>query len=626
MSAQALANAVSMDEAFFRAVVQKLYEIVTKEGDDARTAMAKKLMATWGDKDYDENALQFVMLSPTHAATVEEQLKIDQIGYMTFNDNYGNKCFIVDSDNKARLDDIIMSTIGFDPKYNKELSANKFLEYAHDNKTEDIISIEFDNQQEAIDFKNKCYANKHGFVVADYERPDGKVVVMALAKNFKTNNSEIDFITALSNKAISDVEKGSRSQAQELSKLKDAALIYDMETQKEALAKITNKESFVIGNERTNNAPYIEYDAEKNNITIYDYNESTRSYGVSQEFDLSDFNLYDSKDREAMQATLTKYFDAVDNATIYSAQDFSEHLSKDNSELENEYFDRRFKEYEQVFNTLALYDSLNQMKPEDISKMCVGRPNYDIKMLEKFKTKITEEKQALCEQYGFSENDKCLSTVGNITKERKEKFTSLLNNIQHTHPELYTKIQDELLKTTKEEYPDTYSNVMKSKDIDEGLRTYFTDANDMKLNKDIIKLIQSTNDKALIQQASEFNAFTQMSVDCLVDFNRIDGVIAQVKGISDIEKDIKEELNEALKNAITPKEIHNELEKLQLKYEELEAKSTSEVDKDKYENKAKVFKDIKTHIEKTDVKRYDEVEIDITKSQVQEKENEHERE
>ena len=107
MSAQALANAVSMDEAFFRAVVQKLYEIVTKEGDDARTAMAKQLMSTWGAKNYDENALQFVMLSPTHASTVEERLKNEKIGYMTFNDNYGNKCFIVNDENKDRLNDII---------------------------------------------------------------------------------------------------------------------------------------------------------------------------------------------------------------------------------------------------------------------------------------------------------------------------------------------------------------------------------------------------------------------------------------------------------------------------------------------------------------------------------------
>lgn len=42
---------------------------------------------------------------------------------MTFNDNYGNKCFIVNDENKDKLNDIIMSTIGFDPKYNKELTA-----------------------------------------------------------------------------------------------------------------------------------------------------------------------------------------------------------------------------------------------------------------------------------------------------------------------------------------------------------------------------------------------------------------------------------------------------------------------------------------------------------------------
>ena len=324
MSAQALANAVSMDEAFFRAVVQKLYEVVTKDGDDARTAMAKQLMSTWGAKNYDENALQFVMLSPTHASTVEEQLKNEKIGYMTFNDNYGNKCFIVNDENKDKLNDIIMSTIGFDPKYNKELTAEKFLEYAHDNKTEDIISIKFKDEKEMIDFKNKCYAGRNGFVVADYVDKNDNYVVLALAKDLKTDKAGVDFITALASKSISDIQKGSMANdlnSAQLKLLKDAAIDYDATTVKTALNNITNGENFVIGNERSNNSPYIEFDADKNSITIYDYNESSRSYGISQEFDLSDFDVYNAKDRAAIKATLAKYFDAVENATIYKPEE-----------------------------------------------------------------------------------------------------------------------------------------------------------------------------------------------------------------------------------------------------------------------------------------------------------------
>ena len=403
MSAQALANAVSMDEAFFRAVVQKLYEVVTKDGDDARTAMAKQLMSTWGAKNYDENALQFVMLSPTHASTVEEQLKNEKIGYMTFNDNYGNKCFIVNDENKDRLNDIIMSTIGFDPKYNKELTAEKFLEYAHDNKTEDVISIKFKDEKEMIDFKNKCYAGRNGFVVADYVDKNDNYVVLALAKDLKTDKAGVDFITALASKSISDIQKGSMANdlnSAQLKLLKDAAIDYDATTVKTALNNITNGENFVIGNERSNNSPYIEFDADKNSITIYDYNESSRSYGISQEFDLSDFDVYNAKDRAAIKATLAKYFDAVENATIYKPEEFTKHLQKDNGTLSNEYKKRRFKEYDKIFN-----NEIDEIKPEQLSTFQKGRPSYDTNLLKEYTDIIIAQKQYLKDKYRLNDLD-----------------------------------------------------------------------------------------------------------------------------------------------------------------------------------------------------------------------------
>ena len=85
-----------------------------------------------------------------------------------------------------------------------------------------------------------------------------------------------------------------------------------------------------------------------------------------------------------------------------------------------------------------------------------------------------------------------------------------------------------------------------------------------------------------------------------------------------MDKDIRAELHERFKYAVTKDEIAEELDKLISDY----ASKTDEKSKQKLE----VFRDIKTNIEKTDIKRYDEVEIDVAKSQVQEKENEHERE
>ena len=607
MSAQALANAVSMDEAFFRAVVQKLYEIVTKEGDDARTAMAKQLMSTWGAKNYDENALQFVMLSPTHASTVEERLKNEKIGYMTFNDNYGNKCFIVNDENKDRLNDIIMSTIGFDPKYNKELTAEKFLEYAHDNKTEDIISIEFNDEKEMIDFKNKCYAGRNGFVVADYQVNNNKFVVLALAKDLKTDKAGVDFITALASKSISDIQKGSMANdlnSAQLKLLKDAAIDYDATTVKTALNNITNGENFVIGNERSNNSPYIEFDADKNSITIYDYNESSRSYGISQEFDLSDFDVYNAKDRAAIKATLAKYFDAVENATIYKPEEFTKHLQKDNGTLSNEYKKRRFKEYDKIFN-----NEIGKLSPKELADLQEGRPSYDTNLLKEYTDIIIAQKQYLKDKYRLNDLDldNVISTLvvpgqllEEIGKELPEETIEKLKN---------TKFIDNEGK--QRDLYNTFLNTSKdNKD--------YTGFDKKQLPKEFVDIIKETNNDTLIFKTEKINAIAELfNLNC-INIDKIHEIIDKSIELDCMDKDIRAELHEHFKYAVTKDEIAEELDKLISDY----ASKTDEKSKQKLE----VFRDIKTHIEKTDIKRYDEVEIDVTKSQVQEKENEHERE
>lgn len=606
MSAQALANAVSMDEAFFRAVVQKLYEIVTKEGDDARTAMAKQLMSTWGAKNYDENALQFVMLSPTHASTVEEQLKNEKIGYMTFNDNYGNKCFIVNDENKDRLNDIIMSTIGFDPKYNKELTAEKFLEYAHDNKTEDVISIKFKDEKEMIDFKNKCYAGRNGFVVADYKDHDKNYVVLALAKDLKTDKAGVDFITALASKSISDIQKGSMANdlnSAQLKLLKDAAIDYDATTVKTALNNITNGENFVIGNERSNNSPYIEFDADKNSITIYDYNESSRSYGISQEFDLSDFDVYNAKDRAAIKATLAKYFDAVENATIYKPEEFTKHLQKDNGTLSNEYKKRRFEEYDKIFN-----NEISGIKPEGLSKFQKGRPSYDTNLLKEYTDIIIAQKQYLKDKYRLNDLN-FESAIETVTVP-----SQLLDEISRELPEeTIEKLKNTKFIDDKGKQRDLYNAFLNNKDNKEYIG--FTKN---KLPKEFVDIIKETNNDALIFKTEKINAIAEIfNLNC-INIDKIHEIINKSIELDYMDKDIRAELHERFKYAVTKDEIAEELDKLISDY----ASKTDEKSKQKLE----VFRDIKTNIEKTDIKRYDEVEIDVAKSQVQEKENEHERE
>ena len=605
MSAQALANAVSMDEAFFRAVVQKLYEIVTKEGDDARTAMAKQLMSTWGAKNYDENALQFVMLSPTHASTVEEQLKNEKIGYMTFNDNYGNKCFIVNDENKDRLNDIIMSTIGFDPKYNKELTAEKFLEYAHDNKTEDVISIKFKDEKEMIDFKNKCYAGRNGFVVADYKDHDKNYVVLALAKDLKTDKAGVDFITALASKSISDIQKGSMANdlnSAQLKLLKDAAIDYDATTVKTALNNITNGENFVIGNERSNNSPYIEFDADKNSITIYDYNESSRSYGISQEFDLSDFDVYNAKDRAAIKATLAKYFDAVENATIYKPEEFTKHLQKDNGTLSNEYKKRRFKEYDEIFN-----NEISEIKPEELSKFQKGRPSYDTNLLKEYTDIIIAQKQYLKDKYRLNDLN-FESAIETVTVP-----SQLLVEIGRELPEeTIEKLKNTKFIDSKGNQRDLYNTFLNKDNKD------YTGFDKKQLPKEFVDIIKETNNDALIFKTEKINAIAEIfNLNC-INIDKIHEIIDKSIELDCMDKDIRAELHERFKYAVTKDEIAEELDKLISDY----ASKTDEKSKQKLE----VFRDIKTNIEKTDIKRYDEVEIDVTKSQVQEKENEHERE
>lgn len=606
MSAQALANAVSMDEAFFRAVVQKLYEIVTKEGDDARTAMAKQLMSTWGAKNYDENALQFVMLSPTHASTVEEQLKNEKIGYMTFNDNYGNKCFIVNDENKDRLNDIIMSTIGFDPKYNKELTAEKFLEYAHDNKTEDVISIRFDDEKEMIDFKNKCYAGRNGFVVADYKDKDhDEYVVLALAKDLKTDKAGVDFITALASKSISDIQKGSMANdlnSAQLKLLKDAAIDYDATTVKTALNNITNGENFVIGNERSNNSPYIEFDADKNSITIYDYNESSRSYGISQEFDLSDFDVYNAKDRAAIKATLAKYFDAVENATIYKPEEFTKHLQKDNGTLSNEYKKRRFEEYDKIFN-----NEIRELKPEELSKFQKGRPSYDTNLLKEYTDIIIAQKQYLKDKYRLNDLN-FESVIESVTVP-----SQLLEEIGRELPEeTIEKLKNTKFIDSKGKQRDLYNTFLNKDNKD------YTGFDKKQLPKEFVDIIKGTNNDALIFKTEKINAIAEIfNLNC-INIDKIHEIIDKSIELDYMDKDIRAELHERFKYAVTKDEIAEELNKLISDY----ASKTDEKSKQKLE----VFRDIKTNIEKTDIKRYDEVEIDVAKSQVQEKENEHERE
>ena len=605
MSAQALANAVSMDEAFFRAVVQKLYEIVTKEGDDARTAMAKQLMSTWGAKNYDENALQFVMLSPTHASTVEEQLKNEKIGYMTFNDNYGNKCFIVNDENKDRLNDIIMSTIGFDPKYNKELTAEKFLEYAHDNKTEDVISIKFKDEKEMIDFKNKCYAGRNGFVVADYKDHDKNYVVLALAKDLKTDKAGVDFITALASKSISDIQKGSMANdlnSAQLKLLKDAAIDYDATTVKTALNNITNGENFVIGNERSNNSPYIEFDADKNSITIYDYNESSRSYGISQEFDLSDFDVYNAKDRAAIKATLAKYFDAVENATIYKPEEFTKHLQKDNGTLSNEYKKRRFKEYDEIFN-----NEISEIKPEELSKFQKGRPSYDTNLLKEYTDIIIAQKQYLKDKYRLNDLN-FESAIETVTVP-----SQLLVEIGRELPEeTIEKLKNTKFIDSKGNQRDLYNTFLNKDNKD------YTGFDKKQLPKEFVDIIKETNNDALIFKTEKINAIAEIfNLNC-INIDKIHEIIDKSIELDCMDNDIRAELHERFKYAVTKDEIAEELDKLISDY----ASKTDEKSKQKLE----VFRDIKTNIEKTDIKRYDEVEIDVTKSQVQEKENEHERE
>lgn len=605
MSAQALANAVSMDEAFFRAVVQKLYEIVTKEGDDARTAMAKQLMSTWGAKNYDENALQFVMLSPTHASTVEEQLKNEKIGYMTFNDNYGNKCFIVNDENKDRLNDIIMSTIGFDPKYNKELTAEKFLEYAHDNKTEDVISIEFDDEKEMIDFKNKCYAGRNGFVVADYQVNNNKFVVLALAKDLKTDKAGVDFITALASKSISDIQKGSMANdlnSAQLKLLKDAAIDYDATTVKTALNNITNGENFVIGNERSNNSPYIEFDANKNSITIYDYNESSRSYGISQEFDLSDFDVYNAKDRAAIKATLAKYFDAVENATIYKPEEFTKHLQKDNGTLSNEYKKRRFEEYDNIFN-----NEIGKLSPKELSALQEGRPSYDTNLLKEYTDIIIAQKQYLKDKYRLNDLN-FESAIETVTVP-----SQLLVEIGRELPEeTIEKLKNTKFIDSKGNQRDLYNTFLNKDNKD------YTGFDKKQLPKEFVDIIKETNNDALIFKTEKINAIAEIfNLNC-INIDKIHEIIDKSIELDCMDKDIRAELHERFKYAVTKDEIAEELDKLISDY----ASKTDEKSKQKLE----VFRDIKTNIEKTDIKRYDEVEIDVTKSQVQEKENEHERE
>lgn len=606
MSAQALANAVSMDEAFFRAVVQKLYEIVTKEGDDARTAMAKQLMSTWGAKNYDENALQFVMLSPTHASTVEEQLKNEKIGYMTFNDNYGNKCFIVNDENKDRLNDIIMSTIGFDPKYNKELTAEKFLEYAHDNKTEDVISIRFDDEKEMIDFKNKCYAGRNGFVVADYKDKDhDEYVVLALAKDLKTDKAGVDFITALASKSISDIQKGSMANdlnSAQLKLLKDAAIDYDATTVKTALNNITNGENFVIGNERSNNSPYIEFDADKNSITIYDYNESSRSYGISQEFDLSDFDVYNAKDRAAIKATLAKYFDAVENATIYKPEEFTKHLQKDNGTLSNEYKKRRFEEYDKIFN-----NEIGKLSPKELSTLQEGRPSYDTNLLKEYTDIIIAQKQYLKDKYRLNDLN-FESAIETVTVP-----SQLLVEIGRELPEeTIEKLKNTKFIDDEGNQKDLYNTFLNKDNKD------YTGFDKKQLPKEFVDIIKETDNDALIFKTEKINAIAEIfNLNC-INIDKIHEIIDKSIELDYMDKDIRAELHERFKYAVTKDEIAEELDKLISDY----ASKTDEKSKQKLE----VFRDIKTNIEKTDIKRYDEVEIDVTKSQVQEKENEHERE
>lgn len=587
MSAQALSHSVDMNANFYKALFQKIYEIAMKDGLDVKAKLIKKLVNTWGDKHYDMDALQFTMLSPEYAKIIEEQLKNEEIGYINFKDDYGNICFIVGEDDKERLNNMILSTISLDPKYNKELSPDKFLEYAHDNKIDEIVTLKFDNELDMIDFKNKCYSNKHGFVVTDYKDENGKYVVMALAKEFNNEKANIDFIGALTAKSISDISKSSNFERNgnsdsNLKQLKAAALTYDKGIQQEALYKLSQKESFIIGNERNNNSSYIQYNALTNKISIYSYNDNIKAYGINQEYDLSELDFSKRETRDGLKATLAKYFDTVQNATIYTNEEFTKHLEKDNGQLEKEFLKRRFSEYDKIYNI----NRDNKLTPKGLADLCEGRPSYDIEVLKKYSNFVTARKTRLDNNYGLSEIFKDDMNFIQTYSIIQNKSNKLIDDIQKQYPEVYNEIvKQDLLHEFKDNHMEIYS-------------------------EKTAKLIRSTGNSELITDMSTINAsieyvdLTQIDIECIND------TIETVKGWDSLEMDVRNELKAKLQYAIEPSEVSEVLDDL--------IQSTDD------SKKKAIYSDLKKNIDNTERKTSKDISQELEKAKTYEYSNEKE--
>lgn len=403
-------------EMWLKKLIESIKECAMKTRDP-RQELIGKLLNKWENTDYSRDGLKYDLVNRKYAHQVEMKLLEQHIPYVSFYDNYGNTCFLINNEETYEKSyehaktEVYMSY----PEFYKELTPESFLDAQIQNGYDTIYTVTFSSQDEAERFKNKCFDQGKGFVVS--------------SKEFTNRNEKGEFETKyevyISGNAIHDMSLNdlsfmdavlqhsiSTSTNPHLNILKDAAILSDRKVMDQVARYIRQDRDFTIADEKDAYADYIQYDAEQKLLTTYTWNKEEEKFVAKASIDVE----LDERNRpqpEALHA-INFQFSKVNDGCIYTAQEFKDHQRKSPEILLKEYKEARFKEYDMLNNVdigWISVESESQKLKESIAA-APGRPAYDKDLIQEYIELKQMELQQLDDTYGFGAKIQAISGDG----------------------------------------------------------------------------------------------------------------------------------------------------------------------------------------------------------------------
>lgn len=362
------------DFALIKGIMDWLYEVAAKDSD-ARAKLAKKLLEYYNANGSDKLSLR--LINSKYANEVEQALQRENIPYMMMTDTAGNVQFMLPDERDYDYDSIINQIYARSPEFYKTLTNQNFAQMVLNDGNTEMVELRFEDEKEAINFRNRAFGKGTGMVSTDKMNPDGTCSVFVRKEDFFKLNGSKDCIDTILDKTISDKLANHD--------LRDMALKFDEQQINHMMHKINvSKEPFVICDVVHPDNAYISFDG--NNLYRNYLDNETNQWIQKEIYKIDKTTLKSFVEQDAIRRSLEYNLSTIHNSVILNNTEFSLNRNKNTQEITREMYENRKALLEAVLSGNFKNINLENVK---------YRPEYNKAFLTEVMQDVAEETKSL---------------------------------------------------------------------------------------------------------------------------------------------------------------------------------------------------------------------------------------